>query len=528
MKKVVLACAALIAARGPSAPLLAQVADGQPALVVMVAVDQLREDLIDRYAEHFTGGFARLRAEGHRFQGASHAHAITETAAGHATISTGVFPSRSGIVANDWQERTPDGWVGMYAVEDSLSPIVGVTGLEGRSPRNLLRGGLADWVLAADREARVVSISAKDRSAITLAGKTRGEVYWLSKELARFVTSSYYRDRYPRWVTRFNEERMPEIVRDSVWRQEASEAARLLARPDSASYEYDGVHTTFPHQAWEESMPGVQERNEWALDAQPRSDRAVQLLAQEAIRELRLGQRDRLDYLGLSFSAADYVGHAFGPLSQEQLENLLHLDRVLGELLTFLDDVVGPGRWVLGLTADHGVMSSPEHLIASGEAPEAKRMPPNAFSRGLSEALSDAVSGGGGEDAIAERLARAVEERGLVARAYTHRSLTVGEQPDSFAILFRNSYYPGRAAGALSRMGVELRYLPHTLVSRVRGTTHGTPYWHDRVVPFVLIGAGVRAGVSERPVFTVDMAPTLARLAWIPFPMDLDGRPVYW
>jgi predicted AlkP superfamily pyrophosphatase or phosphodiesterase len=498
-----------------------------PQLVVLIAVDQMRGDLLDRYAQVYTGGFKRLLEQGYRFSIASHAHAFTETAAGHATLSTGVFPSRSGIVANDWTRSVGDGWATMYSLGDSSSPIIGVPDLPGRSPANLLRSGLADWVLAQDPESRAVALSQKDRSAITLAGQSRSEVYWIANAHARFVTSAFYRSEYPEWVTRFNETRMPEIVGDSVWLQTAPEAARTLARADAALYEFDGIHTTFPHQAWEEADAGVVARNTWALDAQPRADRAVRLLAQEAIRELELGQRGHLDYLGLSFSSTDYVGHAFGPFSQEQLENLLQLDQQLGELFSFLDREVGEGRWVAGLSADHGVMTMPEYLVASGEDPAARRVEPGVVNRALRDAAREATEAGGSEAEIAERLARLVESRGLVARAYTHQELTRQEPADSFAILYRNSYHPGRAAAQLSRYGVEIRFPYHTLVSAPVRTSHGSPYWYDRSVPFLLLGAGVRHGESTDPVYSVDLAPTLAALAGVAVPQDLDGRRVY-
>jgi arylsulfatase A-like enzyme len=253
----------------------------------------------------------------------------------------------------------------------------------------------------------------------------------------------------------------------------------------------------------------------------------VQLLAQEAVKELQLGQRGHVDYLGLSFSSTDYVGHAFGPYSQEQLENLMHLDRQLGELFAFLDQQVGEGGWVAGLTADHGVMTMPEYLVESGEDPDAMRLDPTEVTAALLSAADTAVAAGGTEDQVAERLARLVEERDLVAKAYTHRQLTRGEMPDSFATFFRNSYYPGRAAGDLSRLGVEIRFGYHTLVTRLTGTTHGSTYWYDRYVPFLLLGSGVRHGSSGTAVYTVDMAPTLARLAGVRAPGDLDGQNVY-
>jgi len=409
-----------------------------------------------------------------------------------------------------------------------MSPIVGVPAMEGRSPKNMLHSGLADWVLAADPEARAATISGKDRAAITLAGYLRAQTYWLAPALGRFVTSTYYRTEYPEWVTRFNETRMPELLADSVWAQVVPEDQRRLARPDSSAFEGDGIHTIFPHLAWlEAGDTTVRARNAWALGAQPRADRAVQLLAQEAVRALDLGQRGHVDFLGLSFSSTDYVGHAYGPYSQEQLENLMHLDRQLGELFAFLDREVGEGRWVAGLGADHGVMTMPEDLVALGEDPSARRLDPATVTAGLQAAVDEASTAGGTEDEIAERLARLVERKGLVARAYTHRQLTVGEYPDSFAVLFRNSYYPGRAGGTLSRLGVEIRYGYHTLVSRATGTTHGSVYWYDRFVPFLLLGTGVRNGTSSMNVYTVDLAPTLARLAGIPTPADLDGKAAY-
>lgn len=511
------ACAAQVQGTAPEAP----------RLVVLIAIDQMRGDLLDRYADIYSGGFRRFLDQGYRFTVASHAHAHTETAPGHATISTGVFPSRSGIVSNDWSERTDGAWRSVYSLSDPGAAVLGLPGAPGRSPRNMLRSGLADWVLAADPQARGVSLSAKDRSAITMAGLSRIETYWLMPSLARFVTSDYYRADYPEWVTRFNDERMPEIVGDSIWDQTLSAEHRHLARADSADYEFDGIHTVFPHLAWEEADPEPPYRNAWALGAQPHMDRAVQLLAQEAVKELDLGRRGHVDYLGLSFSATDYVGHAFGPYSQEQLENLLHLDRQLGDLFAFLDGHVGRGRWVAGLTADHGVMTMPEHLVASGEDPEARRLNVAEVRAGLQQAVADAAAGGASEDDVAERLARLVEERGLVAKAYTHRQLTVGEYPDTFAVFFRNSYYPGRASGTLSRFGVEIRYGYNHLFRGPRGTTHGSVYWYDRYVPFLLVGAGVRQGVSHTPVYTVDLAPTLAGLAGVPAPPDLDGRAVY-
>ncbi|HKJ01718.1 MAG TPA: alkaline phosphatase family protein, partial [Longimicrobiales bacterium] len=317
------------------------------------------------------------------------------------------------------------------------------------------------------------------------------------------------------------------ILGDTLWTEQVPEKYRSLARADSAAYEGDGIHTTFPHAASQEAGPGIQSYNTWALE-QPRMDRAVALLAQEAVKELDLGQRGHVDYLGLSFSATDYVGHKFGPFSQEQLANLVHLDRQLGELFTFLDREVGRGRWVVGLSADHGVMEAPEYLVESGADPDARRVDLGVVTRAFQSALQEVIATGATGDELATELADLAEARGLVAKAYTHRELEVGMPADSFATFFRNSYLPGRAGSLLSRFGVEIRYRYHDLVrATATGTSHGSVYWYDRHVPFVLMGAGVEPGVSDAAVYTVDVAPTLAALAGVPTPTDLDGKSVY-
>jgi hypothetical protein len=512
-------------------PLGAQTEDG-PRLVVTLVVDQLRPDLLERYGYAFKGGLRRLLDEGFSFTQASHAHARTSTAPGHATIATGVFPSRHAVVANAWAQRTDAGWESMYAVADAESPIVGyeqVEALEGRSPKNMIRDGLADWLHAANDDARIVSISKKDRAAVPLGGHGATEhVYWMVPELGQFVTSRYYRDDYPRWLERFNREVMPPISAQNVWHTEVPEDLRPLARPDSAWYEGDRVHVTFPHASDRENPPGdVQAHNAWAYD-QSRADAAVILLALTAIDELDLGQRDDLDMLQISLSATDRVGHYYGPLSQEQFSNLIHLDRVVGQLLDHLDETVGEGRWVLGFTADHGVATMPEAMVELGLDTGAVRVTAAESNGALGGALRDGAPGTDqSPEAVAERVKKLVEERGLVAKAYTHHELTRGVPADSFSVLFRNSHYPGRAWGPLSRWGVEVRFGENDLYGIDSGTNHESTYWYDRWVPMIFLGPGVTAGATETMAYTVDFAPTLAGLAGIPVPHDLDGRRIY-
>ncbi len=502
----------------------------RPRLVVTIVVDQLREDVLERYESTFTGGFRRLLDEGYRFTQASHAHARTSTAPGHATLATGVFPSRHAIVANSWAQRRGFRWENVYAVEDLDSPILGFENepaLQGRSPLNLNREALPDWFGAADQDSRRVSISKKDRAAVPMGGKNTEHVYWLLPELGRFVTSTYYMNRYPGWLERFNEQVMPGMTESAAWESQVPAELQGLARPDEAIYEYDGVHSVFPHVSAEENAPDTtrMQHNVWALDRPP-ADNAVMALARTVIDEFDLGQRDNVDYLSISLSATDRVGHPFGPFSQEVFSTLLNVDALLGDFFELLDSEVGAGTWVVGLSADHGVATMPEYAVELGMV-DAERKSVRALRASLAEVLNEVAQAGGSPDVIAQGLAKAVEERGLAEKAYTHFEFTRGAPADSFSILYRNSYYPGRAWDDLSRFGVDLRHGEGDYVGFPTGTNHESPYWYDRHVPMIFLGSSIVAGVSNDPVYTVDFAPTLAALAGIPVPDDLDGRRIY-
>lgn len=519
-------------------PVGAAAQDGPPSLVVSIVVDQLRGDLLERYDAAFTGGLRRLIDSGHRFTQASHAHARTSTAPGHTTLSTGVFPSRHGVVANAWYQRVGYRWELWYAVRDPNRPILGyedVQLLEGRSPATILREGLPDWFAAADEDARIVSISRKDRAAVPMGGHSSEHVYWMVPEVGQFVTSTHYRDSYPGWLRDFNEDRMPEILADEVWESGIPAEYLTLARADSASYEFDGVHTAFPHERSDEieleDPEGADENDVWQhynlwASERPQADRAVHELALVALDELQLGRRGHTDYMALSFSATDRVGHQFGPLSPEVLSTLLRLDALLGQFFTRLDEEVGEGRWLVGFSSDHGVATMPEYASTEGY-PGAERLLRSDVSAALTEVLNEAAGGGGSPADLAERVATQAVDLEVVEQSYTHHDLTRGPAPDSFAVFYRNSYYPGRAWDDLGRWGVNLRYGDGDYVGFPTGTNHETVYWYDRWVPMVFLGAGVAPGSSDEPVYTVDFAPTLAALAGVRAPDDLDGRRIY-
>lgn len=505
----------------PSAATPAQ--SGQrPALMVMIVVDQFREPYLERYGDLFTGGLRRLLDQGRFYTRATHDHALTETAVGHATLSTGVYPMRHGIVANEWAERTPAGWVGVSNVGDSTVQIVGYPPLEGVSPRHLMRPGVADWIAAADRRSQVASVSGKDRGAILPAAHVRGQVYWFDPRVGRFVTSTYYRDRYPTWADDFTRRVLPTYARDSVWVSRTPASALSRSAGDTAAYEGDGVHTAFPHRYVDEGRPG--RFWDWFATT-PMLDDATLDYAKTLVTSLHLGRDEAPDFLNVSLSQTDRVGHAYGPLSREQLDNLLRLDRALGEFFTFLDRTVGAGRWAVGLSADHGALLAPETLPQPEESPAGRRATREERAS-LTAVRRDAEAQlAAGDTSVATRTAAALQRLPFVAAAYTHAQLLSGTPADSFAVLERRSLYPGRAGGEFSPFGVEVRYVEGWL-SRSTGTTHGTPYWYDRHVPIIFMGPGIIAGRDTSRAATVDFAPTIASLLGIRAPTDLDGQPL--
>jgi predicted AlkP superfamily pyrophosphatase or phosphodiesterase len=492
--------------------------------VVFVIVDQLRGDMLDRYASVFTGGIKRLMEEGLNFSNAVHDHAQTETSPGHATISTGVFPTRAGIPSNVWREGEGPDLHPVYNVVNPGEAILGVPGLPGSSPAVLRRTGLADWLQVANPDARVVSVSGKDRAAVLMAAKSKGEVYWYDSRAGGFVTSTYYRDTYPAWLQRFNDKGLEKLAGDSVWASTIPAGAEYLSAPDTAAFEGDGINTHFPHRfATEVADPSPGDFAFW-FETTPMLDRATLEVALLALEEEELGKEaGRTDFLSISFSQTDRVGHAYGPLSREQMDNLLRLDLVLEDLFSVLDEEIGRENYVVGFTGDHGVMDNPERIDGGGQ-----RLTEEHRTR-LGEALGAAARQAGlrPDLSTAQAMLEAMEPLEFVGPAYTQEALGGRIPGDSLAVLFQHSFTPGRPGGLLSTYGIEMWWTENTLAWGMPvGTTHGSPFHYDRWVPMILMGPGIQAGKVEEKVRPMDLAPTLAALAGIPYPEDLDGRPL--
>ncbi|OLB57900.1 MAG: hypothetical protein AUI13_07990 [Gemmatimonadetes bacterium 13_2_20CM_2_69_23] len=492
----------------------------RPRLVVVITVDQLRPDYLDRYRPQLKSGLAMLLKQGAVFTEAYHDHAITETAPGHATILSGRWPARTGIIRN------------LAGVQDSATPLIGVTGI-GASPARFRGTELFDWLKAAEPTARALSVSGKDRGAILPIGRAKEQVYWYAGGV--FTTSRYYADSLPLWVRVFNGERVPFRAAATQWSLFLPE--RDYPEPDSVPYENQGRDFVFPHR-----LPSDSGQAALAFIATPTMDSLTLAFALEGTRALRLGVRGTTDLLAVSLSTTDYIGHAYGPDSREIHDQVLRLDRYLGRFFEQLFVRYGGGNVLIVLTADHGVTPFPERSRALGRS-GAVRVTPDSLIQSVNAAL----------DARAGRADWLAFESGMLMVPGRARLAAQGINVDSViadvATRLRRLAGVGRvdrpadlaadSADPVVRRwrhqvppdaGVELvvTLKPYSIwgIANVPIAMHGQPTDLDAHVPLIFWGSGVHRGVYGTRVRTVDIAPTLARLLDLTPAEPLDGRPL--
>lgn len=512
---------------------------GPPRLVVVLIVDQMRADYLARFRSQFDGGLAWLVENGVVFSDAHHDHAATSTSPGHATLATGFFPSRHGIVGNDYCNRQTGRPA--YSFADSTSEILGYPDAAGRSPRNLLRDGLADWVRAESPASRIFAVAIKDRAAIPLGGRRPDGAYWYQSTTGNFVTSSYYRTDYPAWVAAFNASDRAERYYGGAWRKLLPDSAYRLSREDDFAAESDSMSRTFPHR-FAVGVRGPDRQYYAQLPETPFGDELTLAFAAELLIEESLGRDEHPDLLFIGLSSADYIGHAYGPYSQEVQDYYLRLDQMLADFFARLGQTVPPGETLIVLSADHGVMVMPEQLSRSGV--EAGRTDPRPIRADVRRLLETAVELGDvdvvprlreasgwcfdfGNASVSEarkaalrrRLADSMQARGDLEVVYTYDELESGSGHGALFEKFIHSFHPDRSGDLV--YAPREHYLVTTIATR---TSHGSPYEYDTHVPLVFAGAMLRPKRVDGIVRTVDLAPTLATLLGIPTPADLDGR----
>lgn len=488
-----------------------------PALVVFVAIDQMRGDYLARFVHQWTGGFARLTAQGIVFANGREYHATTETAPGHSTMLSGREPNHTQIVSNN------------LAVQDPDAPVLGVATGPGASPRRFHGTTLVDWMLLADPATRVLSVSRKSDAAILPIGRARAYVYWF--ENGNFTTSRYYADALPSWVRAFNGRNSAAAFAGATWGLLLPDSA--YQEPDTEPFENGGSDFTFPH-----ALPLTPDSANKAIANFPWMDSLTLAFALDGVGTLQLGRRDGPDLLSISLSTTDIVGHAFGPDSRELHDQLLRLDRYLGWFLDSLTRLVPADRIVLALTGDHGITSLPEYTVLVRHQ-AGGRIWLGGLASSLGQRLRDryrvdfAVDFHSGlvsadvaalkarhvnVDSLAATLAAEVRQLPGIAQVYTPATLAAAPAGEEGARLWRRLIPAdyGWLVCVLPKPGYV--WSPGGL----RGE-HGGAHAEDINVPVVFLVPGATPQHPTRPVNTVDIAPTLAALLGIKPTEPLDG-----
>ena len=512
-------------------------------LVVVLMVDQMRGDYLERWQKQFAeGGFRRLMADGAWFPGCHYPYATTSTGPGHASVLSGTSPATHGIINNNWYDRTVGADV-YCATEPRYSlvppPAKGKASPAG-SPGRMLSPTLADSLKATTKgQGKVFGLSLKDRSAILPAGSRPDGVYWFDD---RFVTSTFYRDGVHPWVDTFNTSGKADEYFGRPWDKLRSDIDYAeFSGPDDAPGEGAGRKqgTTFPHPVTGGlTAPGPAYYD--ALANSPFGNDLLLALAKECVTAEQLGRDDTPDLLCLSFSSNDLIGHTWGPDSQEVMDVTLRTDAQVADLLTFLDTNVGVGRYAVVMTADHGVCPLPEWSTGRGQ--KAARVDTKTILTGAERHLKEAFSGPEGQrlieaspvpyiylnrrslaarkldpDTVADSLAQWLRGQDGVERVFTRKQLVAPPTADEDAITgrVRKAYRPDRG-GDIYVVTDEFSLAS----SSGSGTSHGTPHDYDTHVPLVAFGPGVAGGRRDDAVTPQHASVIAARFLGVAPPKD--------
>ena len=526
-----------------------------PALVVVISVDQLRADYLERFREHFgPGGFTLLLEQGANFTDCHYRHSVTKTAPGYAVMLTGVHADLNGIFGNDWLDR--GSFERVSSVGDPSEQIVGLPpssaprlpGIDdpylGRSPRKLLVATVGDELKKARAgHPKVIGISEKDRAAILMSGKQADAAYFMERGL--MISSTYYLKVLPAWVNVWNAAGKSVACFGKVWDRVLPAADYAVQGPDDAPGEddqTDQLGRTFPKTVnGGEKTPGPKFYD--AFETSPFSNEVLEDFAEATIVNENLGGRAGItDLLCLSFSANDHIGHFYGPDSHEIMDNVVRMDRTLAGFFKFLDQRIGLKNCTIVLTADHGVSPMPETIHARNPAIPAGRLDTALIQRTVEAALNKtfgpladksqwsvrddawfllypaALQEKKVEAAAAQSVMRAaLLTLDFIQAAYTRDQLEKREVNDEFgqsALLSFNRVRSG---------DVFFQPRPY-FYNKVAGSTHGTPHDYDNHVPLLWYGVGVKPGVRTERVGMDDLAPTLAHILGIPAPPLAAGR----
>jgi predicted AlkP superfamily pyrophosphatase or phosphodiesterase len=513
----------------------------KPKLIVGIVVDQMRVDYLTRYESKFgEGGFKKLIKGGYFNKNANFNYVPTYTGPGHASIFTGSVPRVNGIISNDWYDKKTG--KNIYCAQDETVTTVGSTSNAGKmSPRNMLTTTIGDEMrLATNMQAKVIGISQKDRASILPAGHTANAAYWYDGSNGAFITSTFYMQQLPLWVSAFNDKKLPEKYLSQDWTTLLPIASYSESLPDDNAFEglFKGESKpVFPHKLAE-----LKEKNKGLnmIRATPFGNSLTKDFALEAIKNEQLGADAVTDLLSVSFSSTDYVGHQYGINAIETEDTYLRLDKDLEELITYLEKNIGKDNFVIFLTADHGGAHNAAYL-------QSLKVPAGLIDeKGIEDAMKAHLKEVFGDTLVmsfsnqqfflnhttlaknklklkevtmeAARFALTLEG---VANAYSLYDVIASSQSNDVAL---SRIYMG--FNDVRSGDVILNYLPAYLDYGKTGTTHGAAYSYDTHVPLLWYGWKINQGSSYEPVNISDIAPTLSSFLDISFPNGCVGKPI--
>lgn len=508
-----------------------------PKIVVGIVVDQMRWDYLYKYQQRYGNeGFKRLLREGFSCENTLITHLPTYTAVGHAGIYTGSTPAFHGIVGNNWFDKQNGKMV--YCTEDSSVITIGSKSDAGKmSPANLQTTTITDELrLSNNFQSKVIGISLKDRGSILPAGHTANAAYWFDDATGGWISSSYYMNALPQWVEEYNSLQMPDKLMSKPWNTLFPLDSYVQSTVDNRSYEGKinaADANVFPHRT-----DLIKDNKYDAFRHTPFGNNYTLDFAKEAIKKEALGKGKVADFLTISLSSTDYIGHTFGPDAVEIEDTYLRLDQDLAAFLHFLDETFGRKKYLVFLSADHGVAHNArymdEHHIPSG----------NIRTKEIQKEINDSIYAKfnfknavvkvenaqlyfnnqlmNEKDASYDEMEKYVVEllsrKSFVNCAYSLKNRYHYNMPELLRLMSENSYHNKRSGD------IQIVLNSGYMEGSGKGSTHGSWSPDDAHIPLVWYGWGIKKGASHREVHMTDIAPTLAALLHIQMPNGCVGK----
>lgn len=513
----------------------------RPKLVVGIVIDQMRWDYLYRYYNRYGNkGFRRLLKDGMSCENTMLAHIPSYTAVGHTCIFTGSVPTIDGITGNDMIDQQTG--KSFYCTEDSTVTSIGTKSKYGmESPHNLWVTTEGDELrLATNFQSKVIGVSLKDRASILPAGRAANAAFWFDSATGRFITSSYYMKQLPSWLVNFNQENRVKTLMAGEWNTLFDINSYVMSSPDNNDYErpfFKGEDPVFPI----DLSQLLKEDGFGSIKSVPMGNTLTLEMAEATINGEKLGMGDYTDFLSVSFSTPDYVGHQFGTHAIETEDTYLRLDKDLGSFLSYLDKKIGKGNYTVFLTADHGAAHNynllKDHRISAG-----------AYDLVNNKALLDSVlstrfgvnnlvvsldnyqvhlnykkiaDNNLNLEEVKQAITNCMHNLDEVLYVIDQKNVSLSTLPDTMKKLIMNSYNSKRS-GELQILLKPGYY--ETGPGESKGTTHGTWAPYDLHIPLIFMGWGIKPGHLNREVYMTDIAPTISALLHIQMPNGCVGK----